>query len=279
MNRRRLLKIFSITGTSLAAIAWGSKLYWDDYQTSRRSNLLISGAASMVSYVQRVADAFSKLHKNIDIVAVKGHSRGALIALRRDGIDLAVMDRNLSLEEFNLTDHNILTGIDGLGIVVNIESPIHNLSSLQVRDIFEGRITNWKEVGGPNTQINVYGRREGSTTRASIEDIVMSGGTLSRKTKEMRSADELSKAIAHDKSGIGYISVRTMQDTTRALSINGIALNEKNLLISLYPLVRPMFYVVNGEATPDLKKFIDFTLSKSGQKILADMGMVNVSSA
>ncbi len=276
MNRRSVLKIFGITATSLAAAGFGAKYYWDEFQARRRTNLLISGSAPMVSYVQKIADAFSKIHKNIDIVAEKGHSSGALLALNRGGIDLAVMDRNLSLEEFNLNDHNVLTGIDGIGIVVHPESPIKTLTIEQARHIFEGLITNWKEVGGPDKQINMYGRKEGSTTRNSIEDILMAGGVLSRRIKELKSADEVSKAIAADIQGIGYVSVRTMQDTTRALAINGVELNEKNLIINLYPLFRSMFLVIDGEGTKDAKKFIEFALSDSGQKVLADTGMLRV---
>jgi len=276
MNRRSALKIFGITTTVLAAAGVGAKVYWDEFQSRRRNNLLISGSAPMVSYVQKIAEAFSKVYKNIDIVAEKGHSSGALLALNRGGIDLAVMDRNLNLEEFNLTNHNYLTGIDGLGIVVHQNSPVTNLSIEQARHIFEGIITNWKEVGGPDMQINMYGRKEGSTTRSSIEDILMAGGVLSRRIKEMKSADDVSNAVAADPYGIGYVSVRTMQDTTRALSINGVALNEKNLIINLYPLFRSMFLVIDGEGTPDTKKFIEFALSDPGQKVLVNTGMLRV---
>ncbi len=276
MDRRRILKIIGITGTGLAAAAFGAKRYWEDYQAKRRTNLLIAGAAPMISYIQKIADAFIKTYKNIDIVAEKGHSSGALIALDRGGIDIAVMDRNLTQEEFNLTDHNFLAGIDGLGIVVHPESSVKNVTIEQARFIFEGLITNWKEVGGPDAPINMYGRQEGSTTRSSIEDILMAGGQLSRRIKEMKNADQVSSAVAKDPNGIGYISVRTMQDVTRALSINGVALNEKNLLISLYPLFRPMFIVINGESTADVDKFVDFALSDRGQKVLVDTGMLRV---
>ncbi len=276
MDRRRVLKIIGISGTGLAATAFGAKRYWEDFQAKRRTNLLIAGAAPMISYLQKIADAFIKTHKNIDIVAEKGHSSGALIALERGGIDIAVMERNLTQDEFNLTDHNFLAGIDGLGIVVHPESSVKNVSIEQARLIFEGLITNWKEVGGPDAHINMYGRQEGSTTRSSIEDILMAGGLLSRRIKEMKTAEQVSSAVAKDPNGIGYVSVRTMQDITRALSINGIALNEKNLLISLYPLFRPMFLVINGESTSDIDKFVDFTLSDRGQKVLVATGMLRV---
>jgi phosphate transport system substrate-binding protein len=104
----------------------------------------------------------------------------------------------------------------------------------------------------------------------------MAGGLLSRRIKELKSADDVSNAVAADRNGIGYVSVRTMQDITRALSINGVELNEKNLLINLYPLFRSMFFVINGEGTSDVKKFIDFTLSDQGQKVLAATGMLRV---
>ena len=276
MNRRLVLKILGLTTAGLAAAGFGVKAYWEDFQAKHRTNLLIAGSAPMISYVNKITEAFIKTHKNIDVSTEKGHSSGALIALERGGIDIAVMDRNLRVEEFDLNDHNFLSGIDGLGIVVNIDSPIQDVSIEQARKIFEGRIVNWKELGGPDAPINVYGRKEGSTTRDSIEELLMAGANLSRRIKQLKSAKELSDYVASDPNGIGYISIRTMEDTTRALSINGIALNEKNLLISAYPLTRPMFLVTNGESTSDIKKFIDFTLSNRGQEVLVATGMLRV---
>jgi phosphate transport system substrate-binding protein len=277
MNRRRVLKIIGLTGAGIAAAGWGGKLYWNDFQAQRRTNLLISGSAPMVSYVNKITEAFVKSNKYIDIVTEKGHSSGALIALERGGIDIAVMDRNFRLDEFNLIDHSILTGIDGIGIVVNHSSPIKDISSTQARQVFEGLLVNWKELGGPDAPINVYGRKEGSTTRDSIEEILMAGGSLSRRIKQLNSAKDVSEAVASDPNGMGYVSTRTMQDITKALSINGIELNEKNLLISLYPLFRPMFLVTSGESSSNVKKFIDFTLSERGQEILVSTGMLRVS--
>jgi phosphate transport system substrate-binding protein len=276
MDRRRVIKILGLTGAGIAAAGFGAKSYWDDFQAKHRTNLLIAGSAPMISYVNKITEVFLKTNKNIDIATEKGHSSGALIALERGGIDIAVMDRNLRVEEFDLNDHNYLSGVDGLGIIVNQNSAIKNVTIEQARKIFEGLIVNWKELGGPDAPINVYGRKEGSTTRDSIEELLMAGATLSRRIKQLKSAKELSDYVASDPNGIGYISIRTMEDTTRALSINGVALNEKNLLISLYPLFRPMFLVTNGENTSDIKKFIDFTLSDQGQEILVATGMLRV---
>lgn len=276
MNRRKALIIFGTAATGLAAAALGAKNYWEEFQSRRRSNLLIAGSAPMISYIQKIAAAFEKSNKNIDIVSEKGHSGGALLALNRGGIDLAVMDRNLTQEEFNLIDHNMLAGIDGIGIVVHPDSPVKSISIEQARHIFEGLIVNWKEVGGQDAPINMYGRKPNSTTRSSIEDILMAGGTLSRRIKEMKSATEVSKAVASDRDGVGYVSVRTMQDTTRALAINGVELNEKNLLINRYPLFRSMYLVLNREGTANARKFVSYTLSDAGQKILADTGMLRV---
>ena len=276
MDRRQIFKILGLAGVGIAAAGFGAKRYWDDFQAQRRTNLLIAGSAPMISYVNKITEAFIKTHKHIDVVTEKGHSSGALIALERGGVDIAVMDRNFSIDEFNLNNQNILSGIDGLGIVVNLDSPIKDISMEQARKIFEGLIVNWNELGGPDAPINMYGRKEGSTTRDSIENILMAGANLSRRIKQLKSAKELSEAVASDPNGIGYISIRTMQDTTRALSINGIALNEKNLLISLYPLIRTMFLVTNGDNTSEIQKFIDFTLSNRGQEVLVATGMLRV---
>ncbi len=276
MNRRQLFKWGSIVGASLATAALSTGVYWKQLKNERRTNLLIAGAAPMVPYVGMLAAAYSQSHPHVDIVIEKGHSRAGLIALQHGGIDLAMMSRDLAANENHMNIHNVLIGIDGIALVTHPDSPISSLSTLQAREVFEGIITNWKELGGADARIQLYGRGDGSTTRASLENILLDGGLLSRQMKELATARDVARAVSTDIHGLGFLSVRNLTDALKALDINGAPVDEKELYLKNYPLTRDMFLVYGSDLSPTASSFIDFTLSGTGQKILADAGLLRV---
>jgi len=276
MNRRQLFKWITVAGASVTAAAVSTGLYWKQLKSEQRINLLIAGAAPMVPYVRMLAQAFNREHSHVDIVIEKGHSRAGLIALEHAGIDIAMMSQDLAPNENYLNIHNALIGIDGIAIVVHPDSPITGLSTIQAREVFEGIITNWKELGGSDARIHLYGRNESSTTRASIENILMDGGLISRQMKELGSARDVAREVSNDVHGIGFLSVRNLTDALKALEIDGALVEEKDLYLKKYPLTRDMFLAYGTDISPIASKFIEFTLSEHGQKILADAGLLRV---
>jgi len=276
MNRRSLFKYLTATFVGLTAAGSTATYFWSRTKNKSRVNLLIAGSAPMAPYIQKVAHEFSKAHANVDIVIEKGHSRAGLLALQRGGVDIAMMDRDLTTKESSLSTRSQLVRMDAIALVVHPDSPVSKITEQQARLAFEGEITNWKELGGQDAKINLYSRVDRSTTKTSIEDILMAGGLISPAAIELETARDISNAVANDVNSLGYLSLRNLNGKTKALEISNTAVSEQAILVGTYPLTREMFFVETIDSAPITKQFIDFTISPKGQAILVDAGWLRV---
>jgi len=187
-----------------------------------------------------------------------------------------MMSRGLNIDEYSPDLRLNLIGFEGVAIIVNPSNSIKNLSSYQLNGIFTGRIKSWQEVGGAAGEVQLYGRDEQSNTRGLIQYFVMKGGAFSNKVVTLNSAKEVVDAVAADRNGIAYITVKHLQEGIRSLAINGVEVSNKTLLLDLYPLRREIFLVSKEPSSEITKQFIAFALDKSGQNILEDHGLTKV---
>jgi phosphate transport system substrate-binding protein len=138
-----------------------------------------------------------------------------------------------------------------------------------VKDIFSGKITNWKEVGGPDAKITVVTREDGSGTRKAFEEIVMGKETKIKKDAIVESSTEAVKqAVKQDPNAIGFISLANLDETVKALKIDGVAPSEQTVADGSYKIQRPFLFLVKGSAKGAVKDFIDWVLSPEGQAII-----------
>jgi len=147
----------------------------------------------------------------------------------------------------------------------------------QVRDIFSGKITNWKDVGGEDQSIILVSREEGSGTRAAFEEMVMGEGVLIAASSILQPSNgSIRTTVSTTPNSIGYLSFGYLDNTVKSISINGVAPTEPNAVNGTYPIVRPLNMLTNGEPTGTVKAFLDFILSEAGQKIVVDDGYISV---
>lgn len=276
MERRQFLRNIAIAaGVGGSALA-GLIAY--PYMIARaQKELMISGSVSVSRFIALLAAPFIEKHPHVKVAIEGGGSFAGLVALDNGGIDLAMMSRDLNFEEFNLDLHSNLVGIEGVAIAINPSMSISSISLEQLEDIFNGTISNWKQLGGPNAKINVYSRNEESTTRAFIEDLVLKGAKFSRDAKVFDSAIGMSDAIAGDPHAIGYMTNKNLVDKVKAVAINNVEISDKTLLLKLYPLCRDMFLVNKNSGSSVAKDFVRFSLSAQGQDILVKHGLTQVS--
>ena len=276
MERRQFLRnIGIVAGIGGAALA-GLAVY--PYVIARaQKELMISGSVAVSRFVALLSALFVEKNPHVKVAIEGGGSLAGLTALDNGGIDLAMMSRDLSFEEFNLDLRSNLIGIEGVAIVTHPDLSVKSISIEQLSAIFEGIISNWKQLGGPNEKINVYGRNEGSTTRAFIEDVVLKGAKFTRDIKIFDSAAGMSDAITSDPFGIGYLTNKNLSDTVKAVAINDVEISDKTLLLKLYPLSRDMFLVTKNSGSAIAKDFVKFTLSTQGQDIFVKHGLTQVS--
>jgi len=161
--------------------------------------------------------------------------------------------------------------IDGIAIVVNPENPVKNLTLEQIRGIYAGEITNWKEVGGRDGGINAFTREEGSGTRGAFEELVMKGSRISSKVGVQNSTGSLRTAVAGDPQAIAYISLGNVNDSVKVIAVEGVIPEEETIKNGSYKLVRYFYYLTREQPREIAQQFIDFVFSDEGQRIVGEV--------
>lgn len=248
---------------------------WPFQEHAERDDLLIAGSTTLLPYLRLIGSEFVKSHPRVDLVIEGGGSGAGLIAVRRGAIDVATMSRDLSVQEDALDVHNVLIGLGAIAIAVHPDSPVAGISREQVLSVFEGRIANWREVGGHDAPIHVCHRKPGSTTRIGFNDIILRGANVTRAATTYGSAPELVKAVAADPLAIGYVTPQDIQGV-KPLDIDGVPLDAMEILTGRYPLTRPLFLVRKGDDNAIAAEFIAYACSDPAQKILASRGVQRV---
>jgi phosphate transport system substrate-binding protein len=235
----------------------------------------IAGSTSVQPVAQKLADEYNKKHPNVKINVAAGGS-GVGITRAKDGTaDIGTSSRDLKEEEKPGLNQFVI-GKDGIAIVVNANNPVSDLTTDQIRDIFSGKITNWKEVGGPDKTINVVTREEGSGTRGAFEEIIMKGTKIKGGAIVQSSAGAIKQTVAQDPDAVGYISLASLSSEVKALKISGVAPSEQTVLDGTYKVQRPFLFLTKGEPTGAVKEFIDWVLSSEGQAVIKSEKVVPV---
>lgn len=242
----------------------------------RDNALLIAGSTTAIPYTRALADEFMKYNPGLMVSHNGGGSTPGLIAAKKGAIDVAAMSRDLKKNEDDEHTRGYLFARDGVAIVVHPENPLENLTENQVRDILQGRISNWGTVGGKNSPIKLVCLAEGSITRKMIEDMVMKGERFGKNHVTMESDTQAAGFVAANPDALGYLHLSELSPQVRAVCINGVEISKLTVLSERYPLTRSFYYVIYSEPGPNAEKFVKFACSEQGQKIIEKMGAVPV---
>jgi phosphate transport system substrate-binding protein len=162
---------------------------------------------------------------------------------------------------------------DGIAVIVNPANPSANLTTEQVRGIFNGTIRNWKDVGGKDTPITVVSREAGSGTRTSFEQI-LTGISLTKDAIIQDSNGTIRETVANDANAVGYLTHGVVNAKVKALTLDGQDCTVEAIVAGSYKLVRPVFFLTKGAPEGAAKEFIDFVLSAEGQGIIKKNGLI-----
>ncbi|MBN2222190.1 MAG: phosphate ABC transporter substrate-binding protein, partial [Vallitaleaceae bacterium] len=166
---------------------------------------------------------------------------------------------------------------DGIAVVVHPSNEVADLSVEQVKAIFKGEITNWSEVGGKDAAISVVSREDGSGTRGAFEEIVGFEGELSGSALVKDGNGNVQATVASDEDSIGYVSFTYIDETIKAVKVEGVDATVENVLNETFPISRPFLMVYHDENLSDAAKaFVDFVMSEAGQNIVQDNGGIRV---
>jgi len=241
----------------------------DQASETLSGNIQIAGSTSVQPLAEELAMAF--MEKNPDVkIDVQGGGSSAGVKAAAEGVaNIGMASRELKEEE-KATVTPIVIAKDGIALVVNTANTVSNLTLDQVKGIYSGEITNWEALGGTNAPIVVINREEGSGTRGAFEELVLGEGKFTESAAIQNSTGAVRTAVSSDANAVGYISMGSMNDTVKAVKVDGVDATEENVIAGSYKISRPFNFITKGEADGVTKAFIDWVLSGEGQEVVSE---------
>ena len=251
---------------------------------AEKQSLQIEGSTTVGPIADAFAEIFKSKNPDLSITVNKTGSGNGAAALVDGRCDIAIMSRFMKDKEFAKAVENGIfpvahvVAMDGVCIIVHPSNPVSALTTAQVRDIYTGKITNWKEVGGPDLAIVMISRDTSSGTYETFHGLVMNGEELNSKVEYVSSNPQAHARVKTTAGAIGYVGIGFLDANVKALKIDGVAPSKETISAGTYPVARPLFMFTNGY--PKLGsvtyQFCTFYLSETGQEIVEAKGFIPV---
>ncbi len=237
----------------------------------------ISGSTSVGPLMEKEAEGYKGENSNITVeVQQIGSSAGIKNAIQ--GVsEIGMASRELKDAEKSEVTEQVIA-YDGIALAVHPSNKAENLTMEQIKGIYTGAITNWKEVGGNDAPIVVVSREDGSGTRDAFQEIIgYTSEELDKKATIAEGNGSVKTTVSTNENAIGYISFEQLDDSIKDLKIQGVEATPEKVLSKEYKLSRPFLVVYKEDKlTQDGKQFIDYILSDKGQEIVEQAGGIKV---
>jgi len=249
------------------------------------SNITIKGSDTLVRLGQRWAEEYMKKHEGVVIQVSGGGSGTGIAALLNGTTDICEASRDMKEKEYKLAKekgikpYRVSVALDGIAVYLHADNPVRELSLAQLKGVYTGSITNWKEVGGPDHRIILYGRENNSGTYAFFKEHVLDKEDYADATQTLPGTAAVVNAVSKDKYGIGYGGIAWAKgvkyasvkrdDTTAAVEPNVETVSSGS-----YPISRELYWFFNGAPEGEIKALVNWVLSVEGQKLAEKMGYI-----
>ncbi len=246
----------------------------------KNTKIVLEGSTTVLPIAQKAAGAFMSIDPRTDISVLSGGSGVGIASIIDGKCDIADSSRPIKDAELaKAVDKGkdikpTIIAMDGIAIIVNPKNPVSNLSKQQVIDIFTGKILNWSQVGGKDEKIMLVSRDSSSGTYEAFDNLALGGQKIPSDTPMLASNQAVDDFVSKTPGAVGYAGLGYVTQTLKAVSIDGITASRITVMIKKYPYSRPLFMYTNGQPQGTVKQFIDFILSRDGQKIVAKEGFV-----
>ncbi|MDZ5254222.1 phosphate ABC transporter substrate-binding protein [Clostridium sp. LIBA-8841] len=247
---------------------------------TKSSNVVVSvsGSTSVGPVMEAEAEAFKTKKPDVSIeINQIGSSAGIKNAM--DGVSqIGMASRDLKPEEKQAGLKEVEIAYDGIALITNKNNPVKDLTIAQIKDIYTGKITNWKDVGGKDAPIVVVSREDGSGTRDAFQEIVgFKAEELTVNSQISDGSGNIKSLVGGNENAIGYISFSYVDDTVSALKVDGVDAIPENVINKSYKVSRPFLVVYKEDSlTESGKSFIDFILSEEGQDIVSKEHLIKI---
>ncbi len=269
-----MLSIFKKGVLAMAAFAMMSGTSFAD------QSIVIKGSTTVLPVAQGTLEAYMKANPGVQMSLSGGGSGEGVKALIDKTTDIATSSREIKKEEVALAASKGVKPVahvvayDAIIPVVHPKNKVKNLSIDQLSQIYQGKITNWKEVGGDDLKIVVISRDSSSGTFESWDHFVMKKAKVTPRAQMLASNGALVTAVAKNKYAIAYLGIGYVNKSVKPLQVNGITASVQTAMSKEYPMSRELYMYTNREPEGHVAKYIAFVKSADGQKIVAKEGFV-----
>ena len=260
--RRRMLAVAAV----LAALLCATGLPGCGRSASGGSQkLTVTGSTTLLPIAELSAEMFDTAHPGTKVLVSGVGSSAGIESVTNGSSDIGTSSRDLAGAELKAGLVDTHVAIDAIAVIVNPGNPVSKLTSAQVRDIFTGKVTDWRDVGGPDLPILLVNRDAASGTRDAFDKIVLKGATFDPTAAVLPGTGQVRAVVAEARGAVGYISFGFVDDSVRAIPIDGVAPTAKTIKSGAYPVRRLLHFLTRGQPTGLARQYIDFVLSPAVQ--------------
>jgi len=272
----------AIRGAALAAVLCVAFMPTGSF--AQAAKIAVDGSTTVGPVAKAFAEYYMSKNPGVNITVSESGSGNGAKSLVNGTCDLATMSRFMKDEEFKAAVGKgvypvaTVVAVDGLAVVVHPSCPVQGLTIDQIRDIYVGKITSWKELGGPNVPIVLISRDTNSGTYESFETLVLNKQKISDKAEYVGSSGAIRSRVQSTPAAIGYLGLGFVDKTVKALKVNDVYPDVATVTSGLYPIARPLFMFTNGypKMGSHLYSFLNLYLTQKGQEIIEEIGFVPV---
>jgi phosphate transport system substrate-binding protein len=230
------------------------------------TQLRVQGSTTVQPIAEMAKEMYEEVHPGVTVLVAGVGSSAGIESVANGSSEIGTSSRDLKPEEASLGLVDTPIAHDAIAVIVNPGNPVDGLTKAQIAAIFEGRIKNWDEVGGPDLEIGIVNRDEASGTREAFSKIVLDKRPFDPTAAVLPGTGQVRFVVAQAQGAIGYISVGFVDKTVKALSVDGVEPTEANITNKTYPISRLLHFLTKGQPTGLAKEFLAFVLSPEVQE-------------
>ena len=247
----------------------------------------IKGSDTVLPVAQQTAERFMNQHPDTRVTVTGGGTGVGISALLDNTTDIAMASRHIKFSEKMKIKSagedvaEIVVAYDALAVVAHPSNPVKQLTRQQLEDIFRGKITNWKQVGGDDRKIVVYSRETSSGTYEFFKESVLKNKNYMASSLSMPATGAIIQSVSQTKGAIGYVGLAYVSPRVKTLSVSYdgkhyAAPTVENATNKTYPIVRPLYYYYNVKKKAEIDPLVQYILSPDGQDIIKKSGYIPV---
>lgn len=250
-----------------------------DDSSNLSGTVVITGSTSVDKILNDMIDEFQAMNPDVTINYTGTGSSAGIADTLAGSNDLGASSRELKDEEKKDNIKEVVFAHDGIAIITNPANPITDISIENLGKIYNGEITNWNQIGGNDAPIVVVSREGASGTRSAFEELVKLEdlGGLTDDTTVVEGNGNVQTSVAGNENAIGYVSFSFIDETVKALTVEGVEATADNAKAGTYPLSRPFLFVYDeNNYTPETQAFVEYATSEEGQSYVEAHGGIRI---